>query len=759
MRPGRKALLLAVAAAAGLLMLVLWYGRFHWELLVLGYLEGRAAAALGLEVHVRSLSIVPAGALCLEGLEIGGSRDPGAGPLLRVERIDGEVSWRELLNGRIHFRDISVVAPVLRIARDSQGQWNLPLAAPSGGPSGTGPAGRLAIDSLRIRSGVIVLPAEVGGGCVEDLDLRVIGFSGRAGSPTDLLGSGSWAGKGKIAIEGQAYPGDVPFRGSFSLSATGLDLSELRHLGEPYGFDTAEASLDVSLRAAGDLEEGFRVRSKMALWRLGCGWLRKGTSDAQLEAELFYDPGEKRLEARSVELTAGEALSLSLQGEVTDLGGDNRYHAEVRAGRLDLGALQAGRRMEGRGVLSTAGLRLEGRGGASLPAIEGAARIEQGGVRLETVGLARIEAELRFEAGRRMSIRALSPALLEVDGGGVSGGPFGVRFSGSVEGALEEPEFAGHLSVVTAGTGMESAPFSFGRAEVTVQGSRDRDGLRGHGQVGGTDVRVRGLALPRVSLASGFELREGGAVLEDLRLEGRGVQGAAAAVSATWGEQGHSIRAEVSGLSLELERARAGCKGTAATVQVLRSPQGVSGECRLSIREARVRGIPLGPVSGTGSWAPQGFQGRIREDGPSGRAVRLEMKGRGNNGPFPIEISMRVDNLDLGPIVRADPDLFGSRYRLSGLVRAARFDGSVDSSSLLRGDFSVRGEKIGLASLEAGRDLFQDASIEARASFTGKDADGSCELGVGAVRVALAGRAESFGGAGPPKSPPAPHAP
>ena len=345
-----------------------------------------AEEALGRPVRLGRirLSILPRLALSADDLALGATQPEGGGDLLTAKRLEIGAELMPLLQGRLEVTSLVIRRPELRLRRQPDGSWLLPLpiadpARPAGEAGSGDGSSELSVGLIALRDGRVLV--ESGGETatvLEDLDLRLrdvalnrplkftaAGTLIRAGGQRrhiDLDGTISWEEAGKslaVYLEPTVLKtGDSRFNLEGRLDAgareTGLDF-------QITGADLASIDLNDILSLAGislpGAIPGESIRGKAGLeWRNG----RAVLAPLQLEllggrfnGEAVLKPGAQpphfQVAADLTDIRSGDLLKAVLDqdilsgrlgGKVELRGSGQTYEEVVRSatggGRLEI---------------------------------------------------------------------------------------------------------------------------------------------------------------------------------------------------------------------------------------------------------------------------------------------------------------------------------------------------------------------------------------------------------------------------------------
>lgn len=315
-RPGRR---ISIAAAASVALVVLLRAILPVAIERIAAYQSRYALGLPARIDNVDLSLF-AGRVVLEGVTIGSAPDdvaPGAAArnpppieaataLLHLERMSADLSWTSLAGGRVHFDDLSLEAPAVRLVRGSDGTID-PLAA----------ARPLAPESDEEES-----EEDEEGSWPIELERFALGAPSVV-----VVDAASGAKLVEFGLERFALDGIRIEGGGFSMGGIGVDGPVLRV--DRRLFDAAPEERDEEATAgtdtaagaaAGDAPEvGYRI-DEIDVDRMAFTWVSE-------ERNLDVAVG---LHAKGISAARGETFPLALELEI----GDGRVDVDGKIGAL-----------------------------------------------------------------------------------------------------------------------------------------------------------------------------------------------------------------------------------------------------------------------------------------------------------------------------------------------------------------------------------------------------------------------------------------
>ncbi len=206
-------------------------------------LAEQAAQALGRAVHVSSVAVTlfPAPAVRLKGIEIADDATFGDTPFVTLDRADIRVRLTELLHGDVVLDSLVLRQPHVRVIQNADGRVNVeslgqtqpgtPETAQTGG--GASEAAALLGTRVQVEGGVINYLSQDAADVWTEYDVEDVALTLTAGSTVAFEGTGRLQpgdvgidiADGTVALDGAPKIGDAPMRARMTLNAR--DITDL----------------------------------------------------------------------------------------------------------------------------------------------------------------------------------------------------------------------------------------------------------------------------------------------------------------------------------------------------------------------------------------------------------------------------------------------------------------------------------------------------------------------------------------------------
>jgi hypothetical protein len=156
------------------------------------------------------------------------------------------------------------------------------------------------------------------------------------------------------------------------------------------------------------------------------------------------------------------------------------------------------------------------------------------------------------------------------------------------------------------------------------------------------------------------------------------------------------------------------------------------------------KGIAARNVSATSKFDEKNFYVDISRADVSRGGVRLMANGRTSEGPFPIRMNVVAENVDPESLSESVLKLLNVRYRVSGDIRRATFEGTINSRESLDGHALLEARNISVSNPGTGRNIVKDASFNSEMEFTGKDLLFKAKASVGTLSSQISATLTEF---------------
>ncbi|MEW6584292.1 MAG: AsmA family protein [Nitrospirota bacterium] len=168
----------------------------------------------------------------------------------------------------------------------------------------------------------------------------------------------------------------------------------------------------------------------------------------------------------------------------------------------------------------------------------------------------------------------------------------------------------------------------------------------------------------------------------------------------------------------------------------------ISGEVALSSGEAVFKGVRVGALSGRGTFDHRDFYLKMSLPGAFGGTVDTSVKGKSQGGPFPMELKLMAQKIDMRSVRQLAAAFVPVPYDVSGVVEQTDVEGILSSRESFRGKASVK--TAGMTVAQDGKKILTDASVQTRIDFLGKDLKFEINARTGKLYAQLSGDVRNF---------------
>jgi hypothetical protein len=174
--------------------------------------------------------------------------------------------------------------------------------------------------------------------------------------------------------------------------------------------------------------------------------------------------------------------------------------------------------------------------------------------------------------------------------------------------------------------------------------------------------------------------------------------------------------------------------------------ESITGDFAFSTGKIVFHGINSGLVSGNGKFNGKDFYVDITGAEIAGGRIKLIVKGKTSEGPFPVKINATVENIDIGSISTAARKISEIPYSTSGDINSAVFNGTMYSLDYLYGNALVKAGRISVLKIGSKKNVVKDVNLNSEIKFNGKDFEFKADAGVGNISTHISGTVKRFRG-------------
>jgi uncharacterized protein involved in outer membrane biogenesis len=288
--------LLSLFVVAGLLFTYIQYRELKNTLLV--RISDKATSLAGQKVEIEDFSFSPSAGINIYNIIIKNPEGYAPGELLKIRKIFLKLRFRALLNRKLHFEDIVIYEPELKITEDDKGRLNISEKLKEFFRKK--PSLKYHIHEFVIESGLIEFNRDEIYR-ISNINLGLKELSSDAGIKTLISGSASYAGS-RASLDGWAYLKDEPVSLNIGISSKDFTPGPLKELLSRYGISTEKMKISFQLIAEGDTGKGILLESEIAVKEAGFKFFRRETEEILLDIRAFLNIPDNSITLENISL-------------------------------------------------------------------------------------------------------------------------------------------------------------------------------------------------------------------------------------------------------------------------------------------------------------------------------------------------------------------------------------------------------------------------------------------------------------------------
>jgi hypothetical protein len=706
-------------------------------------ISGKVTSLIGQRVDIGDLSFSPSAGINLYNMSIENPEDIGPGHLLHIKMIYLNMKFSELLRGKIYFKNIVIYSPELTFLKDKNGKLNISqklmqfLTEKS--------EAQYQVDECTIDSGAVHFNKDERYS-TDNINLHILNLSSFPDTRTLIQGHVSYAGQNKMKIDGWAYLNDELKKFSLSLSSEEFSLSVFKKYFDRYKINTEKTKLTIHITAEGDSEKGINLKSNIQIKDAGFIFFNKDAQNILLNVDAFLNTRDNSLVINNISLAAGDVLAIHSKGVITDILKIPFYRAELKINRIDLSAFNFMKDLKTSGIVTSNNIHVRGTFKKVIPEISGTLQFKDAAVKSNDMHIKRINANVTLSSeDRELSVKTEATARILMAGGYILNKPSDISLSVNTKGKSEKIDV---ISSVTL------SPF-----EMVVKGNKTAysDSINVHIEgsikdtafLGRSFFELRGIKyddykIPRLNGSFGVDFTKNTIAIKDLSLKTEDFTSSAGQIKIKMpeGKAGYSIDSKDVNISYPEKQIELNNFDLYADVHTGREK--ISGTIDFSIRKGKVQGITSGLISGTGNFDEKDFSVDIPRAEISGGKMKLVLKGRTSEDPFPLTMKAVAENIDTSDISKALSKLSGISYSIAGKIKSAGFDGTLHSVDSLKGNAFVTARNLSVLNEGTKRNILKEGFLDSEMTFKGNALEFKADAGTGNVSTGISGIIERF---------------
>ncbi len=695
----------------------------------------KASSIIGQRVRIENLSISLLGAVNLYDITIENPEGFTSGETLRIKRLYLDVRLSELLKGRFSLRNIILYSPELTLMRDEKGRWNVSDGL-VGFLSGKSSA-KYQVDEFRIDSGTFDVNRDERYHN-DSINIRLKNLSSDPNTRTEIDGTLFYAGN-RVQTDGWIILNDPAKQFNLSISSKEARLSPFRKRLDAYKIDTEKTRMNVDLHMAGDTEKGFHMALNLQLKRIELFLLNEEMADTRLSADADFNFRDRSLSVNAASFYVDGVSTGTLKGVVTDLKNPS-YQADIKMDRLDLSKLSLMKDLKVKGILNSKNIRFKGNGESKRSELSGSFQLKDGGMESSHGIIDKMDADLILSLNQEISIKAGGLARVVKVGPYSLPKPFDARLSAILNGTQERLDIVSSLSLSSTEIKLkDEKTLSLNSGNVTIEGAMKGHDFSGKYSLDIKGIRFAGHSIPSLKSRSSIDYRKGEMTLRGLLIETEDLKSSANHIRITTPESKMGYDVEIKGADAAYRITEALLKEGDFHLILSLGNEIVSGDLSFSAKHILSKGISFRRVSGIGRVDEKKFTVDIGGAEVAGGKIKVAIHGKTSEIPFPLKTTFLAEGFDLSEMSNLAPKSIKLPYRVTGEIKRASFEGTINSQESFVGLASLEARKVSAFNPITNRNLLKDGFINVDLEFKEKDLSFRTEATTGNLSARLTG--------------------
>lgn len=732
--------LLSLFVVAGLLFTYIQYRDLKNTLLI--RISGKASAFAGQKVEIEDFSFSPSAGINIYNIVIKNPEGYAPGELLKIRKILLKLRYRALFNRKLHFEDIVISGPELKITEDDKGRLNISEKLKEFFRKE--PSLKYHINEFVIESGLTGFNRDEIYR-ISNINLGLKELSSDAGIKTLIIGSASYAGS-RASIDGWAYLKDEPVSLNIGISSKDFTPGPLKELLSRYGISADKTKISFRLGAGGDTGKGILLKSEIAVKEAGFKFFRREAEEILLDIRAFLNIPDNSITLENISLRSGDITSAELKGEIKRVNEDFLYRAELKIGRLDLAGFNFMQDMKIRGIVTSGDISLNGNLKKEIREISGFIQLSDGAFSSQDTNIRKINARLTFTPVKGTTLRSEAKAQLLKVKGYIFDKPAEADVQLTAAGDIGNAEILSSVSLAPVSIPINGAKkFAAENLDLSLKGN-----IRGKALAGEIQAKINSIRYDKYNipwLRSSTNLAYSGNIITFRApiIKGEDFSVSAKELTATLPKKktGDSLRIKMDDMNASYPKKEAEIRKTALSLKLNTGTKTLSGDMVFSIGETLLGGFRAGAVQGKGALDSKYFSLDIPRVEVSGGSIKLSAKGRSSGGPFPLTIATNAENINLAGLSKDSIKIKNEPYFISGNLRRASFEGTITSRESARGKAVINLEKVSVMNKDK-RNIIQEVSLSGGVEVSDSDLDFTSNLSAGKISSSLEGSVKRF---------------
>ncbi len=746
MTPGRKKICKVISFVLAIVLVFTALSAYFFYLdlkkTFVARLSGKVSSIVGQRIDIGDISFSLSTGINLRDIEILNPEGFIPGKLLKIKRISLDLKYRELLEGRLHFSNISLYAPELTIIKDSEGRLNISddlkhfLSKKS--------TLSYQVDEFRILSGMADFNQDVR---LRNnrINLTLKNISSVPGRKTVIEGDTLWAGENRVKLDGWMNLKDDPKKFNLSVSAENFRLSPFRMILAKYYIDMEKTRIKMRFDAEGDTDKGVRFTSGIEIKSPGYDIYKKALLNINMDLSAFYDIAADAAMINTLSVRAGNASALTLSGRLMNLRENPSYDLAARLESLDLSAFNIARGFRMSGMLTSDIIKIKGRLDKSSPEASGSVQLKEASVKSDTAEVRNINAKMTFSSGREINAGIEGSAKILNAGGYSLSRPVDVKLSMNAKKQRERVVLSASMtaSPIAMGIGKESR-LSLSDIHVLMDGALKGKSFSGKSSINAGGIRYNDYSFNRLKSGLEFNYEQGNLAIKNPGIETEEFSSSADLLTINNIGKRKVLLIGAKNLSAAYPLEKAKIKGLDFSATLNTVEKNSSGDIAFSVAGVSLEKIKSGKITGSGKFNGIEFSLDIPQAEMAGGRIKMIAQGKTSQGPFPVKTEIAAANIDPEEILSAIEKQLQTGHKISGNLKNFTFKGTIDSKESVHGVMALDLQKFSVVSKKTGRYLLKDALLQSNIALQGRDCDFKVTASAGNVITRASGNAKAF---------------
>ncbi|MDH5202347.1 MAG: AsmA family protein [Nitrospirota bacterium] len=741
----KKIFTIASTVVIILFFIFVYFGYLNVKKTFITKISDKATSSIGQKVTIGDLSFNLATGINFYNVCIENPADFESGHLVQIEKLYLNMKFSELLKGKIYFKNIIIYSPEFTLLKDREGRLNISeklillLTEKS--------EAKHQVDELTITSGIVDFDKDERYR-FDDLNLHLKDLSSSPNTKTLVQGHTVYAGKNRMKMDGWVYLNDEPKKFALSLSSENFALSAFKKLLDRYKINTDKTKLNIHITAGGDSEKGVSLKSTMQIKDAGSSFFNKEVQNILFTTDAFLKIKESSLVIlviNDMSLASGDVLAIHSKGIITDIVKNPSYSAELSINRMDISAFNLMKDLKVSGIVTSNNIHARGTFKKAMPEISGTLQVKDAAMKSPDVDVEKINANFELSSDREMTVKAEATAKILKAGGYILDKPADISFSVNAKGKPERIDVTSSFNLspfemqVKGNKAACSDSISF-----NIDGSIKDTAFSGRNFFKIKGIKYGDYNIPWLNGNFKIDYTKNTVAVKDLRLKTEGFASSAGQIKIKIFEGKARYSMDSKDVNISYPEKQIELNNFDLYADVHTGREKISGTIDFSIGKGKVQGITSGSISGTGNFDEKDFSVDIPRAEISGGKIKLALKGRTSEGPFPLIGNASAENIDMGDISRAISKFSEIPYRIAGNIKSATFEGTVISMDSLKGNAFVTARKLSVVNEETKRNILKEGFLDSEMTFKGNVLEFKADTGTGNVSTGISGMVERF---------------